>query len=277
VLILYGIEFGFYGLIAALQLRQDLPLRQSLSEPEIAAWYIAVASLLIATFVRSAVIQTNDLGLRSIMFAQFIFLLWGARALHSRLARLEDRKIPFLLRLHVMDYVIGLTLVLGISASLYQVVMLRIYPVLADYGRVPAKQAPGADNFLIRSAYQDLAHRVPAESILQPNPDARVARDLSLYANHQTVDAFAPDCGTVFGGSLVRCQKAQEMIRQVFKSPMTDWGTVDVLCNTLSINVLVVTRDDAVWQSPDSWVWRRNPVVTNSFIRALACGEKNHP
>src|SRR6202043_4062881 len=105
---------------------------------------------------------------------------------------------------------------------LYQVVMLRIYPVLADYGRVPAKQAPGADNFLIRSAYQDLAHRVPAESILQPNPDARVAGDLSLYANHQTGDAFAPDCGTVFGGSLVRCQKAQEMIRQVFQSPMPD-------------------------------------------------------
>src|SRR6202040_1889620 len=102
---------------------------------------------------------------------------------HSRLARLRDRKIPFLSRLHLMDYVIGLTLGLGISASLYQVVMLRIYPVLADYGRVPAKQAPGADNFLIRSAYQDLAHRVSAESILQPNPDARVARDLSLYAN----------------------------------------------------------------------------------------------
>jgi hypothetical protein len=277
ILTFYGLEFGFYGLIAALQLRQDLPLRRSLSEPEIAAWYIAVVSLLVATFVRSAVIQTNDLGVRSLMFAQFIFLLWGARMLHSRLAHLGDLKIPFLARLNMTDYVIALTLVLGISASLYQVVMLRIYPVLADYGRVPVKQALGADNFMIRSAYQDLAHLVPAESILQPNPDARVGRDLSLYADHQAVDAFAPDCGTVFGGSLVRCQKAQEMIRQIFKSPMTDWGAVDVLCNALSINVLVVTRDDAAWQSPDSWVWRRNPVVTNSFIRALACGGMNHP
>ena len=273
MLCIYGIEFGFFGIVAAIQLWRDLTNRKTLSEREIACWYLAGCSLLVATFVRSTVITNNDLGYRSIMFAQFIFLLWGARILDSRLNDHRARKTVPPFGTELLNFALCITLSLGALAAFYQVIMLRLYPVLADHGRVPARQAPGADNFLIRSAYQALASHIPAQSIVQPNPDSPVARDLLLYSNHQTVDAGAPNCGTTFGGSLLRCQQIQEEIRHLFQSPLADWRDADALCTSLSINVLLVTRDDAVWQNPDSWVWRRNPIVANSFVRTFACGK----
>jgi hypothetical protein len=272
VLCIYGIEFGFFGLVAIMQLCRDIANRKTLSEAEIAAWYLAGCSLLVATFVRSTVIPNNDLGFRSIMFAQFIFLLWGARILHSRLNDHRKRKRAPSFGTELLNFALCITLSLGLLASLYQVTMLRLYPVLADRGHVPAQQAPGADNFLIRSAYQALANHIPAQSIVQPNPDSPVVRDLLLYSNHQAVDGMAPNCGTTFGGSLLHCEQVQEDIRHLFQSPRADWRDADALCNSLSINVLVVTRDDAVWQNPDSWVWRRDPIVANSFVRTFACG-----
>ena len=272
VLCIYGIEFGFFGLVAVIQLCRDIAHRKMLSEGEIACWYLAGCSLLVATFVRSTVIANNDLGFRSIMFTQFIFLLWGARILHSRLKDHRDRKAAPSLGTELLNFALCITLCLGLLASSYQVLMLRLYPVLADHGRVPALRALGADNFLIRSAYQTLASHIPPQSIVQPNPDSTIPHDLLLYSNHQTVDAGAPNCGTTFGGSLLRCQQIQEDIRHLFQSPRADWREADALCNSLFINVLLVTREDAVWHNPDSWVWRREPIVANNFVRTFACG-----
>jgi hypothetical protein len=77
--------------------------------------------------------------------------------------------------------------------------------------------------------------------------------------------------------SLLYLAKRQEDIRHLFQSPRADWRDADALCNSLSINVLLVTRDDAVWQNADSWVWRREPVVANSFLRTFACGTAQMP
>jgi hypothetical protein len=41
VLCIYGIEFGFFGLVAVIQLCRDIANRKTLSEAEIAAWYLA--------------------------------------------------------------------------------------------------------------------------------------------------------------------------------------------------------------------------------------------
>lgn len=285
-----GLEFGFFGLMAAIQLRQDLANRRSLSEPEITAWYLVVCSLLVAIFIRSTFISilprasfstllptNNDLGIRSIMFAQFIFLLWGARILNRRLDRHWHSTTAASFDTKLLNFLLGVTLALGGLATLYQVVMLRLYPVLADQGHVQARQASGPDTFLLRSAYEELATRVPTQSIVQANPDSLIARDLLLYSNHQAVDAFAPDCGTVFGGSLIRCQQVQDKIRNIFQSPLTDWSNLDTLCDSLFINVLLTTRDDAIWQNQNSWVWRRNPLVANNFVRAFSCGGHRHP
>lgn len=41
------------------------------------------------------------------------------------------------------------------------------------------------------------------------------------------------------------------------------------LCRRLKIDVLVVTSGDPVWNIPDSWVWKRYPLISNGDARAF--------
>ncbi len=232
-------------------------------------------------------IQNNDLGFRGILPAQFILLLWGALLVErlwleeSRTAMTESVSLSRMGRGLLLA-----TLLLGALGSAYQVAMLRAFPILRDHGILrnqnqfgqPPSGEIGADSYWIRSAYQELDRRLPANALVQYNPDTIALRQMLLYDRFQSVDAFGSDCGTPFGGSLAQCHSVQAALAPLYEvqsGSALRMEQLDAVCESLSIDVLVAQASDPVWQSKESWVWTRKPLVANSYVRAIPCGARS--
>jgi len=119
----YFLEFGFYGLAGVWFLRRMWQQR-TVNRYELLTLTIAATSLLLCTFVRSTVIQNNDLGYRGMLLAQFILLLWAVDLLDDRKAA----RRPLVMVL----------IVLGIASSIYEAASLRLYAVVSDVTPLPS-------------------------------------------------------------------------------------------------------------------------------------------
>jgi hypothetical protein len=82
-------------------------------------------------------------------------------------------------------------------------------------------------------------------------------------------------CGAAFGGEEAKCAEVFPYIASAFEVPeqARKWN-MDTFCDAFSINVLVFTEVDAVWQDREGWVWTRPPIVSNEAFRAIPCGKK---
>ncbi|MHB1865760.1 MAG: hypothetical protein ACYCPS_06440, partial [Candidatus Saccharimonadales bacterium] len=272
VLVVYLLEFGFFVIVAYERLKRDVRNWSSLSEAEIACWFLALVTMASLTFIRSTVIGNNDLAFRSAMIVQFVLLLWGSIYLDDWIfSRGKSRE----LRVKLKNLAVLATLFLGFFGTTYGLVMLRTYAIFDDAGHIPhpaawlpAPPQVGASLFDIRQAYGYLDRTLPKGSIVQYNPMTDDYLSLLMYSRFQSVDAF-PDCGTEFGGNVSGCAPAQTALGNLFNKP----GTYDIhkLCKQLSIDVLVARKTDPAWKDPASWVWTNRPVVGNSYVRAFRC------
>jgi hypothetical protein len=120
----YFLELGFFFAIGWITLKRYRK-SGSLTRHQLALTTLLITSVVICTFVRSSVIALNDLGWRGILFAQFVLILWSVDfwPVWSKLER--DVRITMLAML-----------VLGVAGTVYQGVMLRIFPILADRGAI---------------------------------------------------------------------------------------------------------------------------------------------
>ena len=272
VLVVYLLEFGFFVIVAYERLKQDIGNWSSLSEAEIACWFLALVTMTSLTFIRSTVIGNNDLAFRSAMIVQFVLLLWGSIYLDDWIfAKSNSREW----RGRLLNGAVWTTLALGFCGTTYGLVMLRTYAMLDDAGHIPHPAAwlPAPPNvgtymFDIRQAYNYLDRTLPKYAIVQYNPMTDHYLPLLMYSRFQSVDAF-PDCGTEFGGDVSLCAPAQNALIDLFNKP----GTYDIqnVCKQLSIDVLVARKTDPAWNDPSSWVWTNRPVVSNPYIRAFRC------
>lgn len=264
----YFLEFGFFFMVGMAVFRK-MRTRDRLSEEDVFSIVVLGTSLIVCSFFRSNAIASNDLGWRGLIPAQFVLLLWAAWLWDDGLFPTHRK----------WRSAAGVMLILGATATLYDMTLLRIYPVMLDDLAMPRVLwlAPdhnlGERTYALRSTYETLDRMLPARAILQQNPEAYPG-DLfkGLYANRQTV-VDGKECGAIFGGPAALCPVTLAAIDPLFSaSARLSYAQVQAICRQQSIDAVVVKDTDSVWSDKDSWVWKAQPVIGNEYSRAFLCG-----
>jgi hypothetical protein len=250
----YFLEFGFFFVVG---------IRKWKKGGDGCGIALLVTSILVCTFLRSNSIASNDLGWRGIVFAQFVLLIWASELWDDDLFRSRKRVFSAL----------GVMLALGFAATVYDVTMLRIYPLLLDSLVIPRYHwlAPdhhlGERTYALRGVYERLGRELPEKAIVQQNPNA-IPGDLfyGLYADRQTA-VETPGCGVAFGGPGALCESVLNPVRRVFDHA----DNPDQVCRQFSISAVVVKDTDAAWNDKASWVWKSKPLIGNNYGRAFLC------
>jgi hypothetical protein len=260
-------ELGFFALVFIAFFRRMLRGRL-MDEVQRTAIFLTVTGIVIASFIRSTVIGTNDFGMRSMLIPQFFLLLMAAVLMDGEYKKLGNDPKLFL----------KLFLTMGLAATTYQAVMLRIYLTVEnkftaiDYKRLAER------NMALRLAFSRMEGQVPQDAIVQYDTDQQhVFFNYSAIANlnRQTVNAF-PDCDTAFGGDFARCDEIKSKLARLFGHLPAAPSSVDSaearqLCTSLGINDLVATRWDNVWQAKSGWVWTLPAKVETPDVRVIDC------
>lgn len=228
----YGIEFGIFAWGAILWWRsKDRPAPTRMGQ---LLTVTAICSLLVATFLRSTIIN-NDLGWRSIWFAQFVAILWTAALLQGP-RDLRDQ-----------SWVVKALLALGIAAVCWDMAGLRfIRPpyVAASFGELLVARPDDADQ---RATYEWAARHLPADAVIQHNPALhRRMFDFGLYGTHRT--GVADREANLFGAPAASVAARIAMLGPIFQSPLP---RADIVrrARQEDIDYLLLTSGDPVWQA----------------------------
>ncbi len=255
----YFLEFGYFFAVAWLVWRGYLARRQPPTRAGLASFTMLAASLLVGTFLRSTATHNNDIAWRGLLLAQFVLLLTAADLPPAR---------------GTVKLALAALLVLGAAGVVYDLAILRFYPVLSDAGVLPAidwmspDRKFGERTYANREAYEWLRAHTPARAVIQQNPRP-VFQDTfyGMYGHRQTV-AADPTCGAAFGGDPRGCAAILTVL-----APLYSGGSraFEDACARLHIDVFVARDSDPAWRDRESWIWTRRPVFTNPYVRLFAC------
>lgn len=276
----YLIEFGFFFAVIIIQWKLDRPYRwKNLSRVQQASWLMLSISLFVASFLRSQVINANDLAYRAVLILQFVALLWAVPLVESgfRSERLDAIVAGLKRRTIFYSPVFLRTLfIVGILGTTYQLFMLRSYTALSDAGILNVNPerlgAIGHSTYHYRTAQQALDQLLPAGAKIQANPNGHGNIPRLLYEQRQEV-VGGPGCGSAFGGDPYKCMPMWSRLNKIYNHPkIQDNASLDSLCSDLSIDYLMVNADDDVFNEGKSWVWSRSPVYKDEYLRVIPCG-----
>ena len=269
----YFLELGFFFAVACLVWKRFRANKTAPTRQEWASFAMVGTSVAICTFMKSSLIANNDLGWRGFLPAQFILLLWaadllggGARANELIAPPIVLRERPFLAAL----------LILGAAGTVYDLAILRFYPLWADQGKLPKiswmsdDDQLGRRTYAGREAYQWLKSRTSSHGIIQQNPDPVYQDTLyGLYANRQTI-AEDRNCFAAFTADSSQCGPIVNRLTGLFASNASSQTFQDA-CENLPIDVVVAKDTDAAWGDRASWIWSRKPIFSNDFFRLFPC------
>jgi hypothetical protein len=276
----YFIELGFFFAVIIIQWMLDRPYRwKSLSRAQQASWAMLAVSLFVTSFLRSQIINANDLAYRAVLILQFVALLWAvplveagfkSSRLDAIVANMKRRTIfysPAFLRT---------LLILGALGTTYQLFMLRSYSALSDAGVLDVDPkwlgAIGRSTYHYRTAQQALDDLLPVHAKIQANPNGHGYIPRLLYEQRQEV-VGGPGCGSAFGGDPYKCMPLWSRLNRIYNHPkLHDKDSLDTLCTDMAINYLMVNADDDVWIDGRSWVWSRKPIYKDDYLRVIPCG-----
>ncbi len=260
----YFVELGFFfaaGVIFWFGFRKQ---RGVVNRNILAGSLLIATSVTICTFLKSGVIANNDLGWRGFLIAQFVLLLWGAEVLSAfqTFSRMRQRVLVCLL-------------VIGAAGVVYDLAILRFFPVLSDTGHVPKIQWLGMDEqiglrtYANREAYEWLRNWTSPQAVIQQNPAISLQDTFfGLYGQRQTAAGDAK-CSTFFGGDYSRCPPILGLLERLYCAKPQE--TLETACRALSVNVFIAKDTDPAWKNKESWIWKINPIFKNGFVRAFEC------
>lgn len=284
----YGFELGFLTVASAgFWWRRRRGGAGRFERGELGVVLLAVAGLLVGSFMKSA-IRSNDLGWRALMLVQFTTLLWGGqfvaglwREHRARAGGAPRRGFAGAATLAALS----LLLVIGLTSSLYDLVMMRAYLFGARDGGPWASAklwGPGGAEtaFDLREAYTWANRTLPSDAIVQANPKAPVGLLYAgvpvdvfdgLYASRPAVAGDA-EYGTLYGVPKEVYDRVADPIARVF-SDSAGVSTLDAaqLCRRLGIRAWLVTVADSAFLDRRSWVWQEPPLFSNRTTRVLGC------
>lgn len=257
----YAIELGVFLIGSYLFWRRRLSQREAGNETARLLVLSALAGLLLATFVKSTIVN-NDLGWRVILFSQFAALLWTVAVLDREPVRVALRggSSP-------ATTAIVLTAVLGFLGMAYDLVALRAYHPLGLLGEEGMQRNPVIDRE-VRAAYAWLAANADRRLLTQHNPDAKRAFGYGLYGRSR-VAVSDRDNARLFGASEAEVTSRLEELVPVFATPMP----VEEARRRFShhrIDVVLVTAADAAWHDKASWVWAMPSLHATAHVRVLS-------
>jgi hypothetical protein len=253
----YFLELGVFAVIGWICWR----FRKSRSDLAFAA--MAAASIVTCTFLRSSIIGNNDLGWRGFLLAQFVLLVWGA----NLFARWPD--VP---RRGLLAGMIAV----GAAGTLYDLAMLRVYPILSDHGAVRLidwmtdDRRLGERTYSVRQAYEWVQRSRPANVVVQHDP-AVASQDTpaGLYADRQAA-ASDLNCLCTFGGDPRECAPLAQRLKELYAAePKPD--SFEHACSALPVDILLAKDSDPVWKNRRSWVWNHEPIFANAHVRLFEC------
>jgi hypothetical protein len=267
----YVLELGFFLFVALVRMKRAMASKLRLSREEVAAWTMVAVSFLIGSFLRSTW-QGNDLGWRCFLQAQFIFLLWAVFLLDDWWSKPSLDISP---RARRWAYTF---LIVGVLGTAYQVINVRVYPILHDRGLVRGPEWLDADGQLgrrtaaLRAVYDNIQTRVPGNAIIQFNPLVKAYIPHLLYSNHDAAAATSR-CGIGFGGDPARCAPRMAALNALYTTPSAaESDALDNVCEEYGISIILAEDSDPVWNDRQSWVWTRTPLIANDYVRAFRCG-----
>lgn len=270
--LVYFLEFGFFALVAWLTWRRQREGTQAMGLRSRLLWVMFVVPLLAMSFLSSDTTGFNDLGFRGMLVVQFVLLLWAvpvAGELYGLCRNALGRWTRRALRV---------ALLLGLAATAWQLIALRVYEPLAAAGVVDrAETLFGSGGYPERAlsqrrAGEAVAQTAPADALVQYNPVREEARITQLYSSRQAVAGDA-NCNAAFGGDYAACRAVFPQIAAIFNDRAAMRSReVDAVCDKFRISYLLATDADPVWGDGKGWVWRRSTLFAGSHSRLLPCG-----
>lgn len=295
-----ALELGLYCIVLVIFLIPAWRARRPHSPAHRTLLFIVLVTLPITSFIRSAVLDVNDFGIHSALFIQYPLLLLASELLiASKLSQtpasprrasnldvvptapLDDATVDsgpgLIFPPRFVNSLITLAILIGILSSCWRVAVLRFLLPIADMGAARASNPHVAalphKAFISYTGYAELNHRIPADAIVQYNPqdDWNFWKNVDYVSvNRQT--AIAGDklwCGSELGGDQSGCPAMLSAIVPVFRGESA--REARVVCDTWHIDYLIATIYDPAWHDPSSWVWTLNPTLANPEFRALDC------
>jgi hypothetical protein len=266
----YVLELGFFLAAGLLWWRRRRARREPLSRAESAialmiATSVAICSCLCSTVIANSsnAVANNDLGWRGFLVAQFGLLLWGVDVL-------TDQR-------YKRSVVLAVMIAIGAAGTVCDVVLFRLYPVLADRGVLPElvwmspDRKLGERNYAVREAYEWADRRMPADAIVQFNPHVAFQETTGfLYSNRQ-IAAADQGCLAGFGGDASLCAPIVAAANSLFPERGQPAPESSAGCEKLGADLLIAKDTDFVWSVQDSWVWREKPLYANRLVRVFGC------
>lgn len=235
--------------------------KRKLARTDLALASMIGASVLVCTFLRSSVVSNNDLGWRGFLLAQFALLLWAVDVL-------GDIHVPH-------RRLVSACLVLGAAATAYNVVLLRVYPILADHDVVLAAPwfSPDPDlgrrNYAAREAYAWVNRGTPRAAVIQFNPRVTNMDVAALLYSERRIAAADEECFSSVAGDVRLCAPLVARLNTLYT---TAPESLDAACRDLPVDIFVAKDTDPAWADRRSWVWNTPPRYANPYYRVFACG-----
>jgi hypothetical protein len=253
----YFFELGFYFLVAFIWLRGN---KRELSDPQTMMEVALFGSaFFIGTFMRSTLIENNDLGWRAWLPAQFILLIWGV----DILVEFSNTTSPRFVLSQRTRVNLLLLLLFGFVTTVMDVVLLRGAYYFA-YG-----PEIGGEIYSARQAYAAVNQTLPLDAIVQYNPASIVNKPSGLYGMRQSAISDRSAYGVPQDVYLAKVSE----VRKIFDlQNVQDWHPIDELCKLHYIDVLVVVDNDKLWTSLPALKAERSPVYMDNHFAVFTCG-----
>lgn len=257
----YFLELGAFFVIGVFTAYRWRKTQQPLSWPALAGAVALVTALIVCTFLRSNTIANNDLGMRGILIAQFVLLIWAAEWLAA---------IP----LRHAGWLLLATLAIGVSTNVYEVATLRFFTALSSTRFYPGGNIffrrdsdLGRLSFDNREAYDWLDRHSSLAAVEQHYTTGEGDFAPGLYSNRQMAQL---DNGSAiaFGANPAQSKEVETAIRLVFGE---SGANPYQLCRLIPIDYLIARNLNAAWKDSSSWIWSEKPIFQNSSVRVFQC------
>jgi hypothetical protein len=246
----YFLEFGFFFFVPYIWFR--LRRKEFHSTQNKVEVFLFAASFFVGTFLRSTLIENNDLGWRSWLPGQFILLIWGVDVLASFKTDMPKRTQANLIFL----------LLFGVLSTLLNIGLLRFEPILAG-------SEFGTRNLSARKAYTTILQTLPTDIVVQYNPISYVNRPAGLYGMRQSAISDRTAYGISTEIFLARVSEVGEIF---ILEAVPNWQPIDNFCEQNFIDVLVIEDTDPIWEFIDILKADRQPHYLDDTFAVFSCG-----
>ncbi len=279
----YLIELGFFLLVLPFYAMPSWRGNSPVTPAQRTLLFLAIATLVLTSFLRSWVLTLNDFGFRSALFLQFALLLlasdlFAARRLAPASRSSSPAPSPASGSPAWVRSLASLALTIGVLSTVYQVLMLRFTLPLAEWAHDRDALSLSRNAGSSASGYARMNLEIPPDATVQFNPSPPSAfwsyPDL-LGVNHQVAMITARGlCGSELGGDPAGCPLMAAEIPALFRVASAQQART--VCSRYQIRYLVARTYDPAWSDQQGWVWQLAPVVADPEFRVLDCGTP-HP